>query len=284
MGSRTDDRDTQESWLRLLFQPRELTHRGRVWNHLLLTYFDHVYIGWLKMRPKFTALLDQRRDIIKQNREKRKSELLTHYRNFLQGSSAYLVNRAAVCLVDLFEIPLVSNMIERNDCSAEITKESWQRIENRLQHIKGDHRHKTLYDCARLMRAVRETPDEIVCLDEKTSESSGDDPTLDYSAVGRHYAFFSSPTASWNMVTFGQIMDDRRANMLKTQSYPPWKSLRLQVERLAVQTADALASSLGLPSDTEMYDVESFGSTFVCLQCESVLRNPLTWRGLVNLF
>ncbi|KAL5520406.1 hypothetical protein ACEPAG_9630 [Sanghuangporus baumii] len=270
MRSWNGDHVSRESWLKLVCQPRELT--DRIWNNI---------------RPKLEALLQSKREhdreqIIEQNRSKRESELLVFYKEYVEQQMSYSVYQAPLCLVDLYAVPLVSDMIERNDCSVEISRKHWQKIENELPMIAFLHSRKIKYDCANLLRSAQEHSDGIACIDEEEWKSSEIDSTVDIGAVWRCNAFFSLPPVPYDMETFAQILSQRRTNMLRTWLYPPWKSVRIQVERLVFHTADALRSSLGFPNDTTMSHMESLGSTFVCLQCDPMLRNPLTWDELVG--
>ncbi|KAL5498249.1 hypothetical protein ACEPAH_2389 [Sanghuangporus vaninii] len=271
MRSWLNDRVSRDSWLKLVCQPKELT--DRIWNNI---------------RPKLEVLLQNKREyererIIEQARRRRQSELLTFYKDYTEQQISYSVYRAPLCLVDLYELPLVSDMIERDDCTLEITKTDWQKIEDSLPMIAFLHSQKVIYDCANLLRSAQEHPDGIARIDKEEWESSEIDSTVDIGAVWRCNAFFSYPPAPYDMETFAQILSRRRTNMLSTWSYPPWKSVRIQIERLVLHTADVLRSSLGFPSDTTMSHMESLGSTFVCLQCDPMLRNPLTWEELVSL-
>ncbi|KAL5478866.1 hypothetical protein ACEPAI_2143 [Sanghuangporus weigelae] len=270
MRSWNGDHVSRESWLKLVCQPRELT--DRIWNNI---------------RPKLEALLQSKREydreqIIEQDRCKRESELLAFYKDYVEQQMSYSVYQAPLCLVDLYAVPLVSDMIERDDCTVEITKEHWQKIENELPMIAFLHSRKIKYDCANLLRSAQEHSDGIARIDEEEWKTSEIDSTVDIGTVWRCNAFFSHPAAPYDMETFAQILSRRRTNMLRTWLYPPWKSVRIQVERLVFHTADALRSSLGFPNDTTMSHMESLGSTFVCLQCDPMLRNPLTWDELVR--
>ncbi|KAL5525190.1 hypothetical protein ACEPAF_9059 [Sanghuangporus sanghuang] len=273
MRSWNNDRVSRESWLKLVCQPKELT--DRIWNNI---------------RPKLEVLLQTKREyererIIEESRRRRQSELLAFYKDYTEQQISYSVYQAPLCLVDLYELPLVSDMIERDDCTVEITKTDWQRIEVELPMIAFLHSRKVKYDCANLLRSAQEHPDGIARIDKEEWESSETDSTVDIDAVWRCNAFFSHPPAPYDLETFAQILSRRRTNMFGTWPYPPcpWKSERIQIERLVLHTADVLRSSLGFPSDTTMSHMESLGSTFMCLQCDPMLRNPLTWEELVSL-
>ncbi|KAL5498252.1 hypothetical protein ACEPAH_2392 [Sanghuangporus vaninii] len=186
-----------------------------------------------------------------------------------------------LCISDLYEISIVLDMIEEDDCRVEITEERWQKIENELPVLQAVHARKVVFDYAKLLLSAQERPDGFACSDPAIWESLEIDSTVDTSTVCGSNAFFGTDLNPQAMMTFTEIMSCRE-NSICLQWLPSWKSVKYQVERLVVQTVDALLSSVGFPDDTSMIYMECQGSKFVCLQCDPILRVCLTWEELVK--
>ncbi|KAL5498250.1 hypothetical protein ACEPAH_2390 [Sanghuangporus vaninii] len=265
-----DSLAAQRSWRRLVSQPREVTDRI-----------------WKTIRPELEALLQskrqyERKQTADQHRQIRRSELLALYKDYVGRQSSCLASQVPLCISDLCEMQMVSDMIEEDDCRVEITKERWQKIEDEIPRMARAHTQKVISDCAKWIRSVQKHLDGVAQADKKLGELSKVDSTVDMNAVWGCNAFFSQPSAPHVLQTFAQVMSKRRDYMLKVWLYSPWKSVSLQVERLTLHTANALLSSLGFRDDTTMARMKSLGSTFVCLQCDPILQVHQTWQELVG--
>ncbi|OCB85980.1 hypothetical protein A7U60_g6875 [Sanghuangporus baumii] len=245
-----DNLAARRSWRRLVSQPREVTDRI-----------------WKTIRPELEALLQSKRQYERkrtadQHRQIRRSELLALYKDYVGRQPSCLANQVPLCISDLCEIQMVSDMIEEDECRVEITKERWQKIEDEFPRMARAHTRKVISDCAKWIRSAQEHLGGVAHADKKVGKLSKVDSTVDRNAVWGCNAFFSQPSAPHVLQTFAQVMSKRRDYMLKMWLYSPWKSASLQVERLTLHTAHALLSSLGFRDDTTMARMKSLGPTF----------------------
>ncbi|KAL5478865.1 hypothetical protein ACEPAI_2142 [Sanghuangporus weigelae] len=242
--------------------------------------------AWNSVRPELEQVLRSRREIGRKratakDRFERENELLRLYGNYTRQHFSWNRYDMPLCIRDLYEIPMVLDMIEEDDCRVKITEERWQKIENELPELLAIHARKVEFGCAKLLLSAQEQPDEFAYRDPAIWESLEIDSTVDTDVVWGGNAFFGTNLNPRVMITFSEILSCREEYMC-SRWLPSWKSAEYQVERLVVQTADALLSSMGFPDDMSMRYMQYLGASFVCLQCDPILRVRLTWEELVK--
>ncbi|KAL5512672.1 hypothetical protein ACEPAG_2938 [Sanghuangporus baumii] len=259
-----NEKNLRKVWTRLLGQPKEVTERA-----------------WRNMRPKLEEILQEKRKlqrdrIVKINREKRRSELLNRYRTYalLHGLKDKSIT---LCFVDLCEVPMVTDLVEENDCSVEITSNRWASIRDKLPQLINDHYKKIRHDCgALLVLALRKAAEDI---DLESSFIHVDNkPDI----VLRAYAFFGMYRELQPPSTFHDVVSLRSRKLFATKDWGPWDPKRIQIEVLITQAACALLSSLGLSEDSTMEEMDALGMNLVCNQCDPVFRNRMSWSYLVS--
>ncbi|KAL5501285.1 hypothetical protein ACEPAH_8545 [Sanghuangporus vaninii] len=259
-----NEKNLRKVWTRLLGQPKEVTERA-----------------WRSMRPKLEYILQEKRKlqrnrIVKQNREKRKTELLNRYRTYalLHGLKDKPIT---LCFVDLCEVPMVTNVVEENDCSAEITSSRWASIRDKLPQLINDHYNKIRHDCGALLVLALQKAAENIDL-EPSFLNVDNTPDI----VLRAYAFFGMYRELQPPSTFHDVVSLRSRKLFTIKDWGPWDPKRIQIEVLITQAACALLSSLGLSGDTTMEDMDALGMTLICNQCDPVSRNRMSWGYLVS--
>ncbi|KAL5512696.1 hypothetical protein ACEPAG_2962 [Sanghuangporus baumii] len=123
---RYDPNYTSTRWTHIVYQPRELSHRI-----------------WKNIQPKLEELIRSKRQfdkiqMIKESREKRKSELACLYQEYITREKLDRVI-SVQCFIDLCTIPLVTGLIEEDECGIEITRERWRPVEEMIPELWNEH-------------------------------------------------------------------------------------------------------------------------------------------------
>ncbi|KAL5482915.1 hypothetical protein ACEPAI_9510 [Sanghuangporus weigelae] len=263
-----DPNYTKIKWTHIIYQPRELSHRI-----------------WKNIQPKLEELIRSKRQIdkiqvIEENREERKSELASLYQEYIIREKLDREDIAPLCFVDLCMIPFVTGLIEEDECGIEITRERWRLVEEKLPELWDEHAKEFERHCSDILINSTSADTESELSDSEIGAEGGD---IDPSILWRAYVFFDDWCRVREIATLVDVFSSMREHMFSkviTNRFS-WNRRTLFMNTTAIQAANALLSSLSLPKETRMQQMQEMGQAFVCQQCDPVLRKRMTWRELV---
>ncbi|KAL5501311.1 hypothetical protein ACEPAH_8571 [Sanghuangporus vaninii] len=259
---------TRIKWTHIVHQPRELSHRI-----------------WKNIQPKLEELIRSKRQfdklqVMEENRGKRKSELASLYQEYIFREKSEKRDIAPLSFVDLCMIPFVTGLIEEDECGIEITRERWRLIEGKLPELFDEHAKKVERDCLDILvnSASTDTVSEL-----SDSEIGAEGGNIDPSILWRAYVFFSDWSGFREIATLVDVFSSMREHMFSEviTKRSSWNRRTLSLNTTAIRAANALLSSLALPKETRMQQMQALGQVFVCQQCDPVLRKRMTWWELV---
>ncbi|KAL5524811.1 hypothetical protein ACEPAF_9957 [Sanghuangporus sanghuang] len=263
-----DPNHTRIKWTHIVHQPRELSHRI-----------------WKNIQPKLEELIWSKRQfdkfqVMEENRGKRKSELASLYREYIVRENSEKRDIAPLSLVDLCMIPFVTGLIEEDECGIEITRERWRLVEEKLPELFDEHAKKVERDCLDILVNNASTDTESELSDSEIGAEGGN---IDPSILWRAYVFFNEWPGFREMATLADVFSSMREYMFsEIITYrSSWNRRTLSRNTTAIRAANALLSSLALPKETRMQQMQALGQVFVCQQCDPVLRKRMTWCELV---
>ncbi|KAL5482932.1 hypothetical protein ACEPAI_9527 [Sanghuangporus weigelae] len=260
-----DPNHTKIKWTHIIYQPRELSHRI-----------------WKNIQPKLEELIRSKRQfdkiqVMEENREERKSELVSLYQEYIIREKLDREDIAPLCFVDLCKIPFVTGLIEEDECGIEITRERWRLVEEKLPELWDEHAKKVERDCLDILITSASTGTESELSDSEIGAEGGN---IDPSILWRAYVFFSDWSGFRDITTLVDVFSSMREHMFSKVITNRF-SWNRRPNITATRAANALLSSLSLPKETRMQQMQEMGQVFVCQQCDPVFRKRMTWREVV---